>query len=182
MYVFSREALLSALRALGRKGGGFDLVRDVLMHLIPGGRVCGYRFDEYWEDVGTVPSYYRAHMDLLRTECQLTVFDPLWPIHTHGPQLQPPKFLPSARVRASFASQGCVVEGDVEDSVLCPGVRVERGARVRRSILMAGSRIRKGAVVETAIVDEGVRVEAGAHPAPGEPPHGIRVLCDGEEA
>ncbi len=158
IYVFAKRALLRWL----------DEARtDFGAHVIPamltgGARVFGYRFDGYWQDVGTIESYWQAHMDLLDERPELDLYDTSWPIHTRSEERAPAKIGPTASVHRSMVSHGCVIYGTVEHSVLSPGVRVDVGAVVRDSVVMLDSVIRAGAVVDRAILDKQVAVGPNA--------------------
>jgi len=158
VYVFSKRAL--------RRWLSEDRV-DFGAHVIPamlegGARVYGYRFDGYWQDVGTIQSYWEANMDLLEDVPELDLYDREWLIHTRSEERAPAKIGPTAQVHRSLISHGCLIDGTVVNSVLSPGVRVEVGAVVRDSIVMFDSVIRAGAVVDRSILDKEVTVGQGA--------------------
>jgi glucose-1-phosphate adenylyltransferase len=127
-----------------------------------GARVFGYRFNGYWQDVGTIQSFWEANMALLDDEPMLDLYDKDWVIHTRSEERAPAKVGPTAQVHRSLISHGCVIAGTVVNSVLSPGVRVEMGAVVRESIVMFDSVIRSGAVVDRSILDKEVVVGQGA--------------------
>jgi glucose-1-phosphate adenylyltransferase len=130
--------------------------------LAGGARVFGYRFDGYWQDVGTIQSYWEANMALLDDDPDLDLYDREWLIHTRSEERAPAKVGPTAQVHRSLISHGCVINGTVVNSVLSPGVRVDVGAVVRDSIVMFDSVIGSGAVVDRAILDKEVVVGQGA--------------------
>jgi glucose-1-phosphate adenylyltransferase len=158
VYVFSKKTLrrwLSEDRA------------DFGAHVIPamleaGARVYGYRYNSYWQDVGTIQSFWEANMALLDDEPELDLSDKEWVIHTRSEERAPARVGPTAQVHRSLISHGCVIAGTVVNSVLSPGVRVDVGAVVRDSIVMFDSVIRSGAVVDRAILDKEVVVGQGA--------------------
>ncbi len=158
VYVFSRRALLRWL----------DEERvDFGTHVIPamldgGARVFGYRFNGYWQDVGTIQSFWEANMALLVDHPELDLYDQDWVIHTKSEERAPAKLGPTAQVHRSLISHGCVIEGTVVNSVLSPGVRVGVGAVVRDSIVMFDCVIGSRAVIDRAILDKEVVVGAGA--------------------
>jgi glucose-1-phosphate adenylyltransferase len=127
-----------------------------------GARVYGYRFDDYWQDVGTVESYWQSSMDLLEEQPALDLYDRHWLIHTKSEERAPAKITPTANVHRSLISHGCIVAGTVEHSLLSPGVLVEVGAVVRDSIVMFDSVIKAGAIVDRAIIDKEVTVGPNA--------------------
>jgi glucose-1-phosphate adenylyltransferase len=158
IYVFSRRALAEWLG-----DDREDFGRNVIPAMLAGhARVFGYRYDGYWQDVGTVHSYWQAHMDLLDERPELDLYDKEWLVHTRSEERAPAKVGPTASVHRSLVSHGCVIYGTVERSVLSPGVRVEVGAVVRDSIVMFDTTIRAGAVVDRAILDKEISVGPNA--------------------
>lgn len=158
VYVFSKKAL--------RRFLSDDLV-DFGAHVIPAmleaeARVFGYRYAGYWQDVGTIQSFWETNMALLDDDPELDLYDPEWIIHTRSEERAPAKVGPTAQVHRSLISHGCEITGTVVNSVLSPGVRVEVGAVVRDSIVMFDSVIRSGAVVDRSILDKEVVVGPGA--------------------
>jgi glucose-1-phosphate adenylyltransferase len=158
VYVFSKRALLRWLSDEHTDFGG-----NVVPAMLDGGaRVFGYRFSGYWQDVGTVQSYWEANMALLEDRPELDLYDRDWTIHTKSEERAPAHIGPTAQVHRSLISHGCVINGTVVNSVLSPGVRVDVGAVVRDSIVMFDSVIRSGAVVDRSILDKEVIVGQGA--------------------
>jgi glucose-1-phosphate adenylyltransferase len=158
VYVFSKRALHRWLDDSRPDFGG-----DIIPAMLEGGaRVYGYRFDGYWQDVGTIHSYWEANMALLEDRPQLDLYDREWLIHTRSEERAPAKIGTMAQVHRSLISHGCLVEGMVVNSVLSPGVVVGMGAVVRDSIVMFDTVIRPGAVIDRAILDKEVTVGPGA--------------------
>ncbi len=158
IYVFSKKVLLDWLDE-SRTDFGRDIIPAMLKS---GSRVFGYEFDGYWQDVGTVESYWQAHMDLLEEHPGLDLYDKDWLIHTRSEERAPARIGPTANVHRSLISHGCQVWGTVERSVLSPGVRVDPGAVVRDSIVMFDTVIRAGAVLDRAIIDKEVSIGPNA--------------------
>ena len=127
-----------------------------------------YAFDGYWKDVGTIDSLWEANMDLLDPKVPLSLYDPEWKIYARNPALPPHYIAPGAVVQNSMITEGCVIEGTVDFSVIFAGVTIEEGAVVRDSIIMPGSVVKKGAVVDYTIVAEqaviGENAVIGARP------------------
>jgi glucose-1-phosphate adenylyltransferase len=158
VYVFSKKAL--------RRWLGDDRI-DFGRHVIPamleaGDRVFGYRFQGYWQDVGTIQSYWEANLALLEERADLDLYEKEWVIHTRSEERAPAKIGSTAQVHRSLISHGCMINGTVVNSVLSPGVRVDVGAVVRDSIVMFDCVVRSGAVVDRAILDKEVVVGQGA--------------------
>ncbi len=158
VYVFSKRALQRWLDE-----GLRDFGKDVIPAMLEGGaRVYGHRFAGYWQDVGTIQSFWEANMALLVDHPELDLYDREWLIHTRSEERAPAKIGATAQVHRSMISHGCVIDGTVVNSVLSPGVRVDVGAVVRDSIVMFDTVIRAGAVVDRAILDKEVVVGQGA--------------------
>jgi glucose-1-phosphate adenylyltransferase len=164
VYVFSwplLRDLLSPERA--------DFGRDLLPWMVEEGRrVFAYEFGGYWQDVGTVESYWHTSLDLLSEDPGIELNDLGWLIYTKSEERPPARIGPGALVARSMISHGCVIDGTVEHSVLSPGVRVAAGATVRDSIVMFDAVIGEGAVVDRAIVDKEARIGADASVGSGD--------------
>ena len=158
VYVFSKKTLRRWLSD-DRVDFGRHVIPDMLA---AGARVFGYRYNGYWQDVGTIQSFWEANMALLEDDPELDLYDPDWVIHTRSEERAPAKVGPTAQVHRSLISHGCVINGTVVNSVLSPGVRVEVGAVVRDSIVMFDSVIRSSAVVDRSILDKEVVIGQGA--------------------
>ena len=158
VYVFSKKSLRRWLSE-DRVDFGANVIPAMLD---AGARVFGYRYNGYWQDVGTIQSFWEANMALLDDDPELDLYDQDWVIHTRSEERAPAKVGPTAQVHRSLISHGCVIAGTVVNSVLSPGVRVDVGAVVRDSIVMFDSVIRSGAVVDRAILDKEVVVGQGA--------------------
>ncbi len=158
VYVFSKKALR---RWLGDER--IDFGRHVIPAMLDAdARVFGYRYEGYWQDVGTIQSYWEANLALLKDNAELDLYDKDWIIHTRSEERAPAKVGPTAQIHRSLISHGCRIDGTVVNSVLSPGVRVDVGAVVRDSIVMFDCVIRSGAVVDRSILDKEVIVGQGA--------------------
>ncbi|HQX76446.1 MAG TPA: sugar phosphate nucleotidyltransferase, partial [Thermoflexales bacterium] len=125
-------------------------------------RVFAFPFGGYWVDVGTIQAYWEAHMDLLADTPSLDLLDREWIIHTRSEERPPVNIRTGAVINHSQITDGSVIEGAVEYSVLAPGVKVGRGAVVRYSIILGDAVIEPGAVVDHAIIDKNCVIGAGA--------------------
>lgn len=140
---------------------------DFGMNIIPAmladkKKLYAWTFDGYWKDVGTVESLWQANMDLLDDkELDLYNIKKDWKIYSEDTLGKPQLIGKDASVKKSLVTQGCVVNGEVEGSVLFNNVNVGEGAKVIDSVLMPGVLIEEGAVVKKAIIDEGVVIKAG---------------------
>ena len=140
-----------------------DFGKNIIPRMLASGeRMWPYRFEGYWRDVGTIDSFWDANMDMLAPE-HIGLYDRSWPIRSRSPKIEPQYIGENAAISHSVVTEGCFVDGRVENSVLSNSVTVEAGARVNYSILMPGAVIESGAVVEYAIIGEKTRVCSGAH-------------------
>ena len=164
VYLFERDSLVRWLvEDADQEGSSHDFGKDLLPRLVERGeRVYAYRFPDYWQDVGTLDSYYRSNLAFLTDPAPLNLDDPDWVIHTQSADRPPVRFEHGARTERSIIANGCVIEGRVERSVLFPGVTVSRDAVVRDSIVMHDTVVSRGAVLDRAILDKDVRVGEGA--------------------
>ena len=126
-----------------------DFGKNVIPAMLQNGeRMYAYAFQGYWKDVGTIDSLWEANMDLLDPNVPLDLYDDAWKIYARNPVMPPQYVAEGAVTQNSMISEGCIVEGDVDFSILFAGVTVEKGAVVHDSIIMPGSVIKAGAVVE----------------------------------
>ena len=164
IYIFSYKELRKYLIA---DAADENSKHDFGMNIIPAmladkKKLYARTFDGYWKDVGTVESLWQANMDLLDDkELDLYNIKKDWKIYSEDTLGKPQLIGKDASVKNSLVTQGCVVNGEVEGSVLFNNVNVGEGAKVIDSVLMPGVLIEEGAVVKKAIIDEGVVVKAG---------------------
>jgi len=143
-----------------------DFGKDILPRLINSGvKVYSYPFEGYWMDVGTVTTYWKAHMDLLATPPSVNLNDRSWILHTRTEERPPVWIAKGSQVTDSLITDGCEIAPGaiVERSVLSPGVLVRPGAVIRESIVLTSTEIESGAVLEHAIIDKKVIIGSNAH-------------------
>jgi glucose-1-phosphate adenylyltransferase len=151
-----------------------DMGGDIIPMLVDAGRAHVYDFADndvpgaterdrgYWRDVGTLDAYYDAHLDLVSVHPVFNLYNQKWPIRTATPPLPPAKFVNGGSAQESIVGPGTIISGStVSDSVVSADVTIEDGAIVEGSVLLPGVRIGKGAVVRKAILDKNVVVADG---------------------
>lgn len=178
-YIFNRTALEEILHSDAMDDGSMhDLGGSIIPAMVKSGDAHVYDYTtnivpgaeadaHYWRDVGTLDSYYDAHMDLVAPDPVFNLYNNKWPIHTLGRDLPPAKFVRdngvAPEVADTMVSRGVIVSGgQVVNSVISPGARIGVGAVVEDSIVMDDAVIEPGAVVRRAIVDKNVVVKARA--------------------
>jgi len=169
IYCFEKDVLQRCLDEDAQlRSSKHDFGRNVLPRIVAGNyRVFAYNFHGYWRDVGTVAAYWQANMDLLELHSPL-LFDANWPVRTREELRPPAVFSETASVVNSMISDGCIIEGRVEHSVLSPGVKVAEGAAVKDSVILPDSVIGPHSVIDYSILDKEVIVEAGCHMGCGD--------------
>ncbi len=186
VYLFNRNVLDKYLwEDRQRKGSSHDFGKDIIPRLVKAkARVYAFPYSGYWMDVGTVASYWQAHMDLLSPSPDLKLYNRGWIIHTRTAERPPARFPASAHVYASMICDGCFIEegARVESSVLSPGVIVRAGAVVRESIVITDTIIESGAVVERAVLDKRVRVGQNARIGWGVADQDIKIALVGKNS
>lgn len=173
VYIFNWEVLKVYLEEDDRDPqSSNDFGKNVIPRMLNAGlRMFAYPFEGYWKDVGTVESLWEANMDLLAEKPELDLHDPHWRIYSVNPSLPPHFAADTARISNSLVSEGCTIFGEVDNSVLFPGVSVAAGAVVRNSVAFPNARIGAGAVIEKSIIGSNTVIEAG-----------VSVGCEGKSA
>lgn len=180
-YVFDTDALIEALEFDAvKKDTKNDMGGDIIPYFVDRGEAFVYDFTtndmpdatdrdrNYWRDVGTLDSYYDAHMDLISTMPIFNLYNRSWPLYTRNTTSPPAKFVRGegnsiGTALDSIVANGVVISGGlVENSVISNDVYVATGARVQASVLMDKVQVGAGAVVRRAIIDKNVRIPAGA--------------------
>lgn len=164
IYIFNWKLLRKMLLAdIKSTESHHDFGKDIIPSLLADGKtLVAYKYKGYWKDVGTIDSLWEANMDLLDRNNDLDLDDPTWKIYTEDTPALPQYIGPDAKVSKAFITQGCIVEGEVRNSVLFTGSTIGAGAKVIDSVLMPGAVVEPGAVVTRALVADNVRIGAQA--------------------
>ena len=171
IYIFNWEKLRAYIKEQeNAPSPSKDFGKNIIPNMLAAGeKLWPYRFEGYWRDVGTITSLWDANMDMLSTN-RINLYDPSWPISSRSPICPPHYTGKDASIVHSIVTEGCDIDGHVENSVLSSSVRVEKGARVLYSVLMPGAVVEAGATVEYAIIGENTVIGENAHV--GAPPDG----------
>ena len=176
IYIFNTATLIRELLSNARQTESHDFGKDVIPRMVRGGeRVVAFPFrdrnsgaSKYWRDIGTIDSYYEAHMDLIAVSPVFNLYDQDWPIRTYQVQAPPAKTVfrgpdRQGEVLDSLVCNGCIISGArVEHSILGPRVFVHSWAHVEDSVVFDDVEIGRYAKVRRAIIDKNVRIPAGA--------------------
>ena len=162
VYLFSRELLDKVLwQDRQNRKSTHDFGKDIIPGLLKAqARVFAFPYTGYWMDVGTLQSYWQAHMDMLSPTPALKLYNRSWIIHTRTEERAPARLPSDATVYASMICDGCYIGAGsrIESSVLSPGVVVRPGAIVRESILLTDCVVESGCVIERAVLDKQVNI------------------------
>lgn len=164
IYIFNRKVLEKYLiEDENTPGSSNDFGKNIIPTMLKDGmQLFAYPFEGYWKDVGTIDSLWEANMDLLGDNPQFNIHDKQWRIFSRN-YAEPPHFIgENASVINSIVTEGCDIEGIVENCVLSNGVIVEKGAVVRDSVIMSGTIIKAGAKVLYSIIDSNTVISNNA--------------------
>jgi glucose-1-phosphate adenylyltransferase len=160
IYVFNKDVLFEALED-AHEHGLHDFGSQIIPNAITKYQIHGYKYQGYWRDVGTIQAYWQANMDLVVDVPPFNLYDPESGIKTLSVEMPPVKVGPTIQMSRSLVSNGCIINGNVRNSVLSPHVYVEDGASVTDSIIFHDTTIARGAVVQSAIIDKGCHIGPG---------------------
>lgn len=160
IYIFNWKLLRKMLVAdMKNPDSSHDFGKDIIPTMLNDGKsLFAYKFKGYWKDVGTIDSLWEANMDLLDKNNELDLNDSSWKIYTEDVNTLPHYIGPDADIKRAFITQGCIIEGEVRNSVLFTGTKVGAGAKVIDSVLMPGAEVEEGAVVTRALVADDVKI------------------------
>ena len=164
IYVFNASILYEYLEAdEADENSQNDFGKNIIPNLLNNGeKLYAYKFDGYWKDVGTISSLWEANMDLIGEKPILRTGDRHFRIYSRN-MARPPQFVgESAKISNSLISEGCMINGTVENSILSGGVVIEEGAIVKDSVIMEEVVVKRGGAVYTSIVDSETVVDCGA--------------------
>jgi glucose-1-phosphate adenylyltransferase len=163
IYLFDLDLLKEVL--LNVKRDDLDFGHHIIPHLIKSTNqeVFAYRFDDYWQDVGTYDSYLETNLSMAKDQVGLDLYDPTWKVFTKSEDLPPVKVGLNARIQQSLVSNGSVIEGEIINSVISPGVRVGKGSVIKDSVILNNVIIGDNVTIDKAILDKRVVVGRGTH-------------------
>lgn len=158
IYVIAKDLLVEQVRQAYVKGLTY-FERDILAPQLGELNVKAYKHEGYYARILDINSYFAENMRLLKEENVNALFEKN-PVYTKIRDDNPTRYAAGSRAKNVMAADGCVIEGDVENSILFKGVKVGKGAKVRNSVLMQDTVIETGATVEHTITDKNVKVTA----------------------
>lgn len=138
-----------------------DFGKNIIPTMIERGeKLVAYRFNGYWKDVGTIQSYWEAHMDLISPENEINLFSNNWKIYTDTDAIPSQYIGPEAHIENSIVTEGCIIHGEIIDSIVFPGVYIGKNTRIEKSIIMENTVIEDNVIISKSILLEGVNVKS----------------------
>ena len=158
--VISRD-LLSRIIADSAQHNQISFKREILQKSHDRYNILGFESTGMSLTIHSIKSYFDANMKLLDPKVRNAIFNAKSPIYTKIRDDNPTRYIQGAKVKNVMAADGCVIEGEVENSVLFRGVKIAKGAKVKNCVLMQDTVVEEGASVEYLITDKNVKVTAG---------------------
>ncbi|OPJ57059.1 glucose-1-phosphate adenylyltransferase [Alkalithermobacter paradoxus] len=164
IYIFNWKVLKQYLIEDEKdKSSSNDFGKNIIPKMLKSGvDLHTYVFDGYWKDVGTVDSLWEANMDLLKEDNKLDLYNPNWKIYSNNPMNPPHYISKTGSVKSSLLNEGCIIHGEVKNSVLFPGTYIGKNSKVIDSVIMPGAKIEDNVVIKKAIVMSNARVKCGS--------------------
>ncbi len=162
IYIFSYKKLREYLvNDAEDPDSDYDFGKNIIPKMIDDGeKLVAYKFEGYWKDVGTISSFWEANMDLLKVDNDVRLFDTSWKLYTDT-KVRPSQYIgENATVSDSIITEGCIVDGTVEHSILFPGCKVAKNARIVDSIVLEGVTIEENCIVNKSIILENCVIKA----------------------
>jgi glucose-1-phosphate adenylyltransferase len=169
IYIFNWDKLKTYLELDEKEEkSSHDFGKNIIPSMLKNNeKMYAYPFQGYWKDVGTIESLWQSNMDLLELDSNIISYDSQWKIYAKSPIMPPHYISNKGTVTNSIVSNGCIVHGHIDSSIIFHKVKIEEDAVIRNSILMPGAYIKKGSIINYAIIDENTVI--GEHAIIGNP-------------
>lgn len=164
IYIFDYKVLKKYLEDDERNPeSANDFGKNIIPEMLKNNeKMMSYRFEGYWKDVGTVQSLWEANMDLIDTPPKFEINDNEWSIYSRNTALAPQYVGKNAKIKNSTVTQGCVVYGEIEHSVIFSNVQIGEGTKVTDSVVMPDVKIGNNVKINKAVIGSGAVIEDGA--------------------
>ena len=136
-----------------------DFGKNIIPNMLNDGKkMFAYPFKGYWRDVGTIQSFWDAHMDLLSEDNELDLFEKSWRVNTRQGIYTPSYFEKGSKIQNTLIDKGCLVEGEIKHSVIFSGVKIGKNSKIIDSIIMADTEIGDNVIIQKAIIANDVKI------------------------
>ncbi len=177
IYVIRRRQLIEMLERCAEEGRN-DFVTDILIRYKNMKRIYGYKISDYWANISTAESYYKANMDFLNADVRNYFFKQEPKIYSKIDDLAPAKYNNGADVHNSLISSGCIVNGKVENSLLFKKVFVGKNCVIKNSIILNDVYIGDNTHIENCVVESRGTLNANTYYSGGD---GIKIVVEDNE-
>ncbi len=162
VYIFTWDKLKSYLiKDEQDKNSNNDFGKNIIPRMIEEDKkLYAYPFDGYWKDVGTIESYWQANMHLLEDDNKLDINDRKWRIYSKNPVCPPQYIGNNAKIENSVIVDGCIILGEVVNSVIFSGVFIDKNSKIMNSIVMPNTKIEKNVIVDKAILGQDCKIKS----------------------
>ncbi|MBO5487722.1 MAG: glucose-1-phosphate adenylyltransferase subunit GlgD [Eubacterium sp.] len=162
VYVIRRRQLIEMIERAGAEGG-FDLVKDIFIRYKGIKKIYAYPMDSYWSNITTLDSYFKTNMDFLKRDIREYFFNEYPTIASKIEDLPPAKYNAGSSVKNSLVSSGCIMNGEVTNSVLFKEVYVGNNCTIRNSIILNDVYIGDNTYIENCIVESHGTIRANSN-------------------
>ncbi|BFL48771.1 glucose-1-phosphate adenylyltransferase subunit GlgD [Lactonifactor longoviformis] len=177
IYVIRRRQLIELIEKCAQEDR-HDFVKDILIRYKNLKRIYGYKINTYWSNISSVESYYKTNMDFLKPEVRNYFFRQYPEIQSKIDDLPPAKYNPGAAIKNSLISSGCIINGEVENSILFKKVFVGNNCVIKNSIILNDVYLGDNTHIENCIVESRDTIRANSYYC-GE--DGIKVVVEKNE-
>lgn len=160
MFLIKRELLIKSIREASSKNKN-NFKRDILQKNVNRFRMFGYEFKGYSHTISSMSEYFDANMEMMDADVRAELFNSEKPIYTKVRDDMPAKYGLGSNITNSLVANGCVIEGEVENSVLFRGVHIEKGAKVSNCVIMQDSKVLSKTTLKYVILDKDVVIREG---------------------
>ena len=177
IYVIRRRQLIELIERCAQEDR-HDFVKDILIRYKNLKRIYGYKLDSYWSNISTVESYYRTNMDFLKREVRDYFFNQYPGVYSKIDDLPPAKYNPGSTVKNSLIASGCIINGQIENSVIFKNVYVGNNCVIKNSIVLNDVYLGDNTHIENCIVESRDTIRANSYYC-GE--DGIKIVVEKNE-
>ncbi|MBU3202365.1 glucose-1-phosphate adenylyltransferase [Clostridium estertheticum] len=158
VYIFNWKILRSFLKDdENNKFSSNDFGKNIIPDMLKSNKkLYAYPFKGYWKDVGTIKSLWEANMDLINDKNKLNIHDETWKIYSINPTYPAQYVGPNAKIKNSLVVEGCIVLGEVSNSVLFHGVTVGKNSKISNSVIMPNTKVADNVTINKAIIGNNV--------------------------
>ncbi|PXV91097.1 glucose-1-phosphate adenylyltransferase [Lachnotalea glycerini] len=177
IYVIRRRQLIELIERCAQEDR-HDFVKDILIRYKNLKRIYGYKIKDYWSNISTVEAYFKTNMDFLKPEIRDYFFKQYPDIYSKVDDLPPAKYNPGADVKNSLISSGCIINGQVENSIVFKKVFVGNNCVIKNSIILNDVYLGDNIHIENCIVESRDTIRANSYHC-GE--DGIKIVVEKNE-